>query len=49
MNSTHFEKQGGREGADIRSLCRRIENQNRQQNNEFRGEVEPEEDNIVID
>ena len=35
------------QGADIRSLFRRIENQNREQNNELQGEIKPEEDSII--
>ena len=47
-NKERIPKRKTTKGADIRSLFRRIENQNRQQNNEFRGEVEPEEDNSII-
>ena len=37
-----------RKGSDIRSLFKRIENQNRQQNNEFRGEVKEEDNSIIV-
>ena len=44
-----FQKQNTTtQGADIRSLVRRIENQNRKQNNELQGEIVPEEDSISI-
>ena len=36
------------QGADIRSLCKRIENQNRKQNNELQGEIEAEENSIIV-
>lgn len=35
------------QGADIRSLFRRILKQNSEQNRELQGEIDPEEDNII--
>ena len=36
------------QGADIRFLFKRIENQNRKQNNELQGEIEAEENSIIV-
>ena len=36
------------QGADTRSLFKLIENQNRKQNNELQGEIEAEENSIIV-
>ena len=36
------------QGVDIRSLFKRLENQNRKQNNELQGEIEADENSIIV-
>ena len=36
------------QGADIRSLFRRIGNHNREQNNYLQGKIKPKEDSIIV-